>query len=124
MPTATPGEPACRVPALHRALLPFPGHLVPLAQGRSQCPPPRAFLTAHFLLPSGLRDILLLPLQLPRAIRQAATHKELEAISHLGMGKGSRATHCTDGQAEAKREREGEGTQPEAWAFPPVGTPP
>lgn len=31
------------------------------------------------------RDILLLPLQLPRAIRQAATHKELEAISHLGM---------------------------------------
>ncbi|KAM6157850.1 ras and Rab interactor 1 [Rhynchocyon petersi] len=31
------------------------------------------------------RDILLLPLQLPRAIRQAATHKELEAISHLGV---------------------------------------
>lgn len=31
------------------------------------------------------RDILLLPLQLPRAICQAATHKELEAISHLGM---------------------------------------
>ncbi|XP_074087106.1 ras and Rab interactor 1 [Macrotis lagotis] len=31
------------------------------------------------------RDILLLPLQLPRAIRRAATHKELEAISHLGM---------------------------------------
>ncbi|XP_035977418.1 ras and Rab interactor 1 isoform X5 [Halichoerus grypus] len=32
------------------------------------------------------RDILLLPLQLPRAICQAATHKELEAISHLGIG--------------------------------------
>ncbi|XP_004452551.1 ras and Rab interactor 1 [Dasypus novemcinctus] len=31
------------------------------------------------------RDILLLPLRLPRAIGQAATHKELEAISHLGM---------------------------------------
>ncbi|KAM5225212.1 ras and Rab interactor 1 isoform 2-T2 [Hipposideros larvatus] len=31
------------------------------------------------------RDILLLQLQLPRAIRQAATHKELEAISHLGV---------------------------------------
>ncbi|XP_012580587.1 PREDICTED: ras and Rab interactor 1 [Condylura cristata] len=31
------------------------------------------------------RDILLLPLQLPRAIRHAATHKELEAISHLGI---------------------------------------
>ncbi|XP_036115107.1 ras and Rab interactor 1 isoform X2 [Molossus molossus] len=31
------------------------------------------------------RDILLLQLQLPRAIRQAATHKELEAISHLGI---------------------------------------
>ncbi|XP_020020330.2 ras and Rab interactor 1 isoform X2 [Castor canadensis] len=31
------------------------------------------------------RDILLLPLQLPRAIHQAATHKELEAISHLGI---------------------------------------
>ncbi|XP_027711875.1 ras and Rab interactor 1 [Vombatus ursinus] len=31
------------------------------------------------------RDILLLPLQLPRAIRRATTHKELEAISHLGM---------------------------------------
>ncbi|XP_068922496.1 ras and Rab interactor 1 [Petaurus breviceps papuanus] len=31
------------------------------------------------------RDILLLPLQLPRAIRRASTHKELEAISHLGM---------------------------------------
>ncbi|XP_037694900.1 ras and Rab interactor 1 isoform X2 [Choloepus didactylus] len=31
------------------------------------------------------QDILLLPLQLPRAIRQAATHKELEAISHLGI---------------------------------------
>ncbi|XP_042762670.1 ras and Rab interactor 1 [Panthera leo] len=31
------------------------------------------------------RDILLLPLQLPRAICQAATHKELEAISHLGI---------------------------------------
>ncbi|XP_006861129.1 PREDICTED: ras and Rab interactor 1 [Chrysochloris asiatica] len=31
------------------------------------------------------RDILLLPLQLPRAICQAATHKELEAISHLGV---------------------------------------
>ncbi|KAL1789181.1 ras and Rab interactor 1 [Sigmodon hispidus] len=31
------------------------------------------------------RDILLLPLRLPRAIQQAATHKELEAISHLGM---------------------------------------
>ncbi|XP_059960793.1 ras and Rab interactor 1 isoform X2 [Mesoplodon densirostris] len=31
------------------------------------------------------RDILLLPLQLPRAIRQAATRKELEAISHLGI---------------------------------------
>ncbi|XP_055466322.1 ras and Rab interactor 1 isoform X1 [Psammomys obesus] len=31
------------------------------------------------------RDILLLPLRLPRAIHQAATHKELEAISHLGM---------------------------------------
>ncbi|XP_046500960.1 ras and Rab interactor 1 isoform X1 [Equus quagga] len=31
------------------------------------------------------RDILLLPLQLPRAIRLAATHKELEAISHLGI---------------------------------------
>nr|P97680.2 RecName: Full=Ras and Rab interactor 1; AltName: Full=Ras interaction/interference protein 1 [Rattus norvegicus] len=31
------------------------------------------------------RDILLLPLPLPRAIHQAATHKELEAISHLGM---------------------------------------
>nr|XP_006980826.1 ras and Rab interactor 1 [Peromyscus maniculatus bairdii] len=31
------------------------------------------------------RDILLLPLRLPRAIHQAASHKELEAISHLGM---------------------------------------
>ncbi|XP_044775398.1 ras and Rab interactor 1 isoform X2 [Neomonachus schauinslandi] len=31
------------------------------------------------------RDILLVPLQLPRAICQAATHKELEAISHLGI---------------------------------------
>ncbi|XP_055119814.1 ras and Rab interactor 1 isoform X2 [Symphalangus syndactylus] len=31
------------------------------------------------------RDILLLPLQLPRAIHRAATHKELEAISHLGI---------------------------------------
>ncbi|XP_020824035.1 ras and Rab interactor 1 isoform X2 [Phascolarctos cinereus] len=31
------------------------------------------------------RDILLLPLQLPRAIRRATTRKELEAISHLGM---------------------------------------
>ncbi|XP_043829253.1 ras and Rab interactor 1 isoform X2 [Dromiciops gliroides] len=31
------------------------------------------------------RDILLLPLQLPRAVRRATTHKELEAISHLGM---------------------------------------
>ncbi|KAM9660396.1 ras and Rab interactor 1 [Trichechus inunguis] len=31
------------------------------------------------------RDILLLPLRLPRAIHQAATHKELEAISHLGV---------------------------------------
>ncbi|XP_062951628.1 ras and Rab interactor 1 isoform X1 [Cynocephalus volans] len=31
------------------------------------------------------RDILLLQLQLPRAICQAATHKELEAISHLGI---------------------------------------
>ncbi|XP_074192828.1 ras and Rab interactor 1 isoform X2 [Rhinolophus sinicus] len=31
------------------------------------------------------RDILLLQLQLPRAIRQAATQKELEAISHLGI---------------------------------------
>ncbi|XP_054426554.1 ras and Rab interactor 1 isoform X2 [Pteronotus mesoamericanus] len=31
------------------------------------------------------RDVLLLQLQLPRAIRQAATHKELEAISHLGV---------------------------------------
>ncbi|XP_004713756.1 ras and Rab interactor 1 [Echinops telfairi] len=31
------------------------------------------------------RDILLLPLQLPKAIDQAATHKELEAISHLGV---------------------------------------
>ncbi|XP_058518750.1 ras and Rab interactor 1 isoform X2 [Ochotona princeps] len=31
------------------------------------------------------QDILLLPLQLPRAIQQAATHKELEAISHLGI---------------------------------------
>ncbi|XP_029812413.1 ras and Rab interactor 1 [Suricata suricatta] len=31
------------------------------------------------------RDILLIPLQLPRAICQAATHKELEAISHLGI---------------------------------------
>uniref|UniRef100_A0A480KZJ0 Ras and Rab interactor 1 n=1 Tax=Sus scrofa TaxID=9823 RepID=A0A480KZJ0_PIG len=31
------------------------------------------------------RDILLLPLQLPRAIHLAATHKELEAISHLGV---------------------------------------
>lgn len=41
-----------------------------------------------FCAPSGSRDILLLPLQLPRAIQQAATHKELEAISHLGIGKG------------------------------------
>ncbi|XP_038620330.1 ras and Rab interactor 1 isoform X2 [Tachyglossus aculeatus] len=32
-----------------------------------------------------IRDILLLPLQLPRAIRHATTLKELEAISHLGM---------------------------------------
>ncbi|XP_054997413.1 ras and Rab interactor 1 [Sorex araneus] len=31
------------------------------------------------------RDVLLLPLQLPEAIRQAASHKELEAISHLGI---------------------------------------
>ncbi|XP_072495281.1 ras and Rab interactor 1 isoform X2 [Notamacropus eugenii] len=31
------------------------------------------------------RDILFLQLQLPRAIRRATTHKELEAISHLGM---------------------------------------
>ncbi|XP_031245108.1 ras and Rab interactor 1 isoform X1 [Mastomys coucha] len=31
------------------------------------------------------RDVLLLPLRLPTAIHQAATHKELEAISHLGM---------------------------------------
>ncbi|XP_016063853.1 PREDICTED: ras and Rab interactor 1 [Miniopterus natalensis] len=31
------------------------------------------------------RDVLLLQLQLPRAICQAATHKELEAISHLGI---------------------------------------
>ncbi|XP_075401461.1 ras and Rab interactor 1 [Tenrec ecaudatus] len=31
------------------------------------------------------RDILLLRLQLPRAIDQAATQKELEAISHLGV---------------------------------------
>uniref|UniRef100_A0A673U3T3 Ras and Rab interactor 1 n=1 Tax=Suricata suricatta TaxID=37032 RepID=A0A673U3T3_SURSU len=53
------------------------------------------------------RDILLIPLQLPRAICQAATHKELEAISHLGIGKGSFVTRCTDGQAEGNREREG-----------------
>uniref|UniRef100_A0A8D2CPE7 Ras and Rab interactor 1 n=1 Tax=Sciurus vulgaris TaxID=55149 RepID=A0A8D2CPE7_SCIVU len=31
------------------------------------------------------QDVLLLPLRLPRAIHQAATHKELEAISHLGI---------------------------------------
>ncbi|XP_056657272.1 ras and Rab interactor 1 isoform X2 [Monodelphis domestica] len=31
------------------------------------------------------RDVLLLPLQLPRAIRRAGSRKELEAISHLGM---------------------------------------
>ncbi|XP_010634200.1 ras and Rab interactor 1 isoform X2 [Fukomys damarensis] len=31
------------------------------------------------------RDILLLPLRLPTAIQQAATHKQLEAISHLGI---------------------------------------
>ncbi|KAM4845246.1 ras and Rab interactor 1 isoform 1-T1 [Thomomys bottae] len=31
------------------------------------------------------RDILLLPLRLPSAIHQASTHKELEAISHLGI---------------------------------------
>lgn len=46
----------------------------------------------HLLLTApcyDLRDILLLPLRLPRAIHQATTHKELEAISHLGMGKRS-----------------------------------
>ncbi|XP_069865694.1 ras and Rab interactor 1-like [Dipodomys merriami] len=31
------------------------------------------------------RDILLLPLRLPSAIHHASTHKELEAISHLGI---------------------------------------
>ncbi|XP_016041742.1 ras and Rab interactor 1 isoform X2 [Erinaceus europaeus] len=39
------------------------------------------------------RDVLPLRLQLPRAIRQAATHKELEAISHLGAEFWSSSLH-------------------------------
>lgn len=65
------------------------GHLVTPGPASRDCPPSasehHSLLTA---LCSDLRDILLLPLRLPRAIHQAATHKELEAISHLGMGKG------------------------------------
>ncbi|XP_006893478.1 PREDICTED: ras and Rab interactor 1 [Elephantulus edwardii] len=48
------------------------------------------------------RDILLLPLQLPAAILQAATHKELEAISHLGVEFWSSGlntkTQCSPGE--------------------------
>lgn len=44
------------------------------------------------------RDILLLPLRLPRAIHQAATHKELEAISHLGMEFWSSSLNTKDQQ--------------------------
>lgn len=91
-PTATPGEPALRCPCL-RDTLSF--HPYSPKDPSLICPL------------SGPRDILLLQLQLPRAIRQAATHKELEAISHLGVGKGSSAAHCIGGQTEAKGEREG-----------------
>lgn len=76
--TATPGESA------HRPC--SPGQ--PVLPPHCEVPPPDSAPL------SGLRDILLLPLRLPRAIHQAATHKELEAISHLGMGKGSPATCC------------------------------
>ncbi|XP_021078113.1 ras and Rab interactor 1 [Mus pahari] len=44
------------------------------------------------------RDILLLPLRLPRAIHQAVTHKELEAISHLGMEFWSSSLNTKDQQ--------------------------
>lgn len=79
----------------HLCILPYQvslpvKHLVTTGPASYCCPPPapkhHALLTTPF---ADLRDILLLPLRLPRAIHQAATHKELEAISHLGMGKGS-----------------------------------
>lgn len=35
-----------------------------------------------------LRDVLPFPLELPEAIARAASHKELESISHMGIGEG------------------------------------
>lgn len=37
--------------------------------------------------PSSYRDVLPFPLELPEAIAKAASHKELESISHMGIGK-------------------------------------
>lgn len=38
-----------------------------------------------FLLPL-CRDVLPFPLELPDAIAKATTHRQLEAISHMGQG--------------------------------------
>lgn len=40
-----------------------------------------------FLFPVN-RDVLPFPLELPDAIAKATTHRQLEAISHMGQGKG------------------------------------
>lgn len=34
------------------------------------------------------RDVLPFPLELPDAIAKATTHRQLEAISHMGQGNG------------------------------------
>lgn len=69
------------------------------------------------------RDILLLQLQLPKAIRQAATHKELEAISHLGIGKGSPLLPIPQMDKLRPREKERHsGTEPVPVSCLPLGT--
>lgn len=46
------------------------------------------YISMMFLFPVN-RDVLPFPLELPDAIAKATTHRQLEAISHMGQGNGS-----------------------------------
>lgn len=44
------------------------------------------FAVAIMLCPVSCRDVLPFTLELPEAISKATSHKQLESISHMGIG--------------------------------------
>lgn len=77
------------------------------------------------------RDVLPFPLELPEAIARAASHKELESISHMGIEfwnshlnvRGPREAVKSRPDEEKKKNSDAAPSAPEAAALQPVSAP-